>query len=180
MKKKTSSNSKRLLLSLLAVSVLVVSIYALALQSRTHKSNTTALETPKPKAEEGKATQSTVAVTGTPAPIATSSGPKVSTDGTIVISSPIQGGTVSDGAVVSGSAKAASGVLYYRLKGGKSGQLANGSVTASATSVAPYSFKLGFTNQVTGGSDQGELEVYTLGPDGSATSISSVAVNIQG
>jgi hypothetical protein len=137
-----------------------------------------------PKAEEGTGltpskspAPSGTMPTATPT-IPASSGPKTSADNKIVISAPTQGATVRDGSTVSGTATVASGVLYWRLKGGQSGQLGSGQLNVAAGQAANYSFTLGLTNQVSKGGDQGELEVYTLDSKGTATSIASVAVNI--
>jgi hypothetical protein len=79
--------------------------------------------------------------------------------------------------VVSGQANITAGQqVYYRLKGGNSGQLASGQFTASGGS---FSFELAFTNQVKDGADQGTLEVYTLDGGGAQSNIASVNVTIQ-
>ena len=136
-----------------------------------------------PKASE-KATESTKSTPTSSQAVAPSptipqdTTPKSSSSGKITIVSPTQGSTVKDGTVISGQATIGSGdKLYYRLKGGSSGQVAYGPVSLSGSA---FSFPLGFNNEIKGGTDQGTLQVYSIGADGSETNIASVNVNIQG
>jgi hypothetical protein len=137
-----------------------------------------------PKAEEGKSTQPSANASpgsaGTPSPIPTSSVPQSSKNGEISITSPTQGATITSGTMVKGAAKTTASRIYYRVKGGKSGQLALGSVafSGSASVATPFSFELAFTDQVSSGGDQGVVEVFTLAADGSEQTIASVTVNI--
>jgi hypothetical protein len=144
-----------------------------------------------------KASEKSTSATASPVPSASSSGgttlnpghtdiqktsqPQVSESGGVVITSPTQGSVVSSGTTVSGQAKVASSMVHYRLKGGKSGQLASGEaqITPSSSALEPYSFTLLFTNQVTDSPDQGALEVFTLSPSGTETNLASVTVDIQ-
>jgi hypothetical protein len=108
--------------------------------------------------------------------------PQVSKNGSVAITSPAQGATVTSGTHVTGTAVLGSGQLYYRVKGGKSGQLALGPVPVNGDKgkSQPYSFDLAFTNQVSGGHDEGVLEVYVVAADGTITSDATLTVNIQG
>jgi len=134
----------------------------------------------RPKATGTTSTQPSTASVS-PTVIPTSTTPQSSEKGEVVINSPTQGASVTSGTIVSGKATTASTRLYYRLKGGKSGQLALGSIAFSGDSskAVDYKFELAFTNQVAKGGDQGVLEVFTLGADGSEQTVAGVTVNIQ-
>jgi len=176
----TSKRSKIIYIPLVLVPLAVVAavVYAVWFQP---KAATPAADPYRPKAETGQATQPSTTVTASPTPIPTSTVPQTSKNGEIVIASPTQGGTVKSGTMVSGTATTSNNRLYYRLKGGKSGQLTLGSIefAGNASSPVAYSFELAFTNQVAAGGDQGVLEVFTLGSDGSEQTIANVTVNIQ-
>lgn len=170
------------LVALLALVVILAGLtYRVWLQP---KPSAPADETYLPKAAEGKETRPSASPSagaiGTPTAIPTNSTPQSSMNGSITISAPTQGSTVTSGSVVSGTARTASDRLYYRLKGGKSGQLALGSINFKGNTATdtPFSFELVFTNQVNNGSDQGVVEMFTLGADGSEQSIANVTVNI--
>lgn len=160
----------------------LVALLGYAIYATSHK--TTITDTKKevflPKAEEGKATQPSPDAIY-PSPIPATSSPQSSKNGQIIISKPTQGSTITSGTTVSGSATTSSNKLFYRLKGSKSGQLALGSINFSGSSntLTPFSFELGFTNQVANGSDQGVLEIFITGADGSEQSIANVTVNIK-
>lgn len=128
--------------------------------------------------------------TGTkPLPVSTQ--PATSTSGSLTITAPTSGSTVTDGTMVTGRAQVAGGKVSFRLKGSNSGQLASGTiqVTGDATQNSPFSFALGLTNQVcdstkkcgTGAVDTGVLEVYSISPkDGSEINQASIPVAIKG
>jgi Immunoglobulin-like domain of bacterial spore germination len=176
--------TKRTLWLIAAGLVLLVVIVAVASSRQGRK--TAGNEDPyRPKAEEGKATEPSSGrnpQAGEPTPIPTNSEPQSSKGGEITITAPTQGATVTSGTTVKGSAKTGASRIYYRLKGGKSGQLALGSINFSGDANTPisYSFELAFANQVAGGSDQGVLEVFTLGANGEEQTKASVTVNISG
>jgi hypothetical protein len=182
--RKTAAQRKRwTIIGILAAVVLVAVALAWYYGPRGNHSNTVAPNDYHPKASPGKGLVPSPTSSASPSPtptIAPTNGPQSSTDNKVVISAPAQGDTVTDGTTVSGTATTTSGTLYYRLKGGQSGQLASGQISIAAGQASPYSFQLGFTNQVATGGDQGELEVYTVDANGTATSIASVAVNIKG
>ncbi len=170
---------------LITVTILVIFIFGgIALTVYYHQTNRATTTKPTdfyPKSEDNKkVTPPTTPTPNSPTPtIAPTTAPQTSNDSKITIASPTQGGIVSDGTQVSGIADTSSNVLYYRLKGGATGQIASGQIGITPNQSSPYSFKLGFTNSVSKGGDQGELEVYTLNANGVADSIASVAVNIQ-
>ena len=110
--------------------------------------------------------------TPTPAPTAASS-----RDGSISITAPGSGATVTSGTIVSGVATAGE-TVYLRLKGGNSGQLFYGSTTAGADGI--YHLELAFTNQVKGGTDSGALEAFTLSSAGAETNPVTLEVGISG
>ncbi|MDB5178144.1 MAG: hypothetical protein JWN01_87 [Patescibacteria group bacterium] len=167
-----------LITSIVAVAVLVVGGWSYYRYSQTHP----ATDAYRPKAPEGKATEPSEPSKSPTPTITPGSGAASSQSGTVTIASPAQGGTVTSGTKVSGTAKIASGKLYFRLKAGKSGQLASGVIAVPANPAAPagYSFELQFTNQVFGGEDQGNLEVYTVDASGVENNVVSVLVNIKG
>lgn len=139
------------------------------------KKNNVALQPYYPKATETTRSPSSNTPTPTPTPnsqpIATST-PIASSNAPITISSPVPGATVTSGTHVTGQATVTG--VYYRLKGGNSGQLAAaGPITVSG---GQFSFDIVFTNDVKGGQDQGTLEVYTLGQQGNEIDIANVNV----
>ncbi len=153
-----------------------------------HKTKVTA-DPYRPKAKEYSPTaaptaenniKNTASVSPTAKPIPTSTAAQQDTTGSIIITSPTQGETVTSGTKVSGTAKTSATRLYFRLKGGKSGQLASGviAITANPAVAQPYSLELAFTNQAVAG-DQGALEVYTQSAQGVESTIASVLVNLQ-
>lgn len=106
-----------------------------------------------------------------------SQGSNSSTSGLITIGSPSQGAIVRNSSPVSGTAKTnPNAQVYYRLKGGASGQIANGPVTVTNNHFA---LKLEFMNDIRGGMDQGILQVYVFNGGGAESDVASVNVNIE-
>jgi hypothetical protein len=138
-------------------------------------------KSPEPTAVTTARTSASPSAIVSPSPEA-SGAMSQSVDGHVTIESPAAGTTITSGSTVSGKVTLAGGQLYYRVKGGKSGQLALGPVqmTAKTNAMASYTFSIAFSNQVNGGTDDGELEVYILKADGSVASTVSIAVKIQG
>lgn len=183
MKRSSAKANRKWLWPLLVVLAIVALgiVVGLTHQSKSAKSTGVTSNDYHPKASAGTGLSPQTTPSGSPTPtIQPSSGPNSSSDKAIVINAPTQGAAVADGTTVAGTATVSASVIYYRLKGVKSGQLADGSMSVTPGQATPFSFKLGFTNQVAAGGDQGELEIYATDSHGVETSIANVAVNIQG
>jgi len=178
---KSQNNRKTLILWSTLVVFISLAIVAWAFHHQAKPNTNT--DSYRPKASEGHATEPSGGTNGSPTPtIAPNNTPASNPASSITITSPTQGGTVASGTTVKGTARVTATKLYFRLKAGKSGQLASGviGIPASPNSPVGYSFELQFTNQVYGGLDQGNLETYTLDANGVESNVVSLLVNIQG
>lgn len=183
---KKQKRSFKYLYIALAVGAIVV-IAAVVFGLNRSGQNSTSNDTFYPKASEIPVTTSSPTPTSTaggtsprptvtPTPIPTSAQPQTGQSGVLTITSPTQGATVNSGTTVTGTSNSSS-MLYFRLKGAKSGQLTSGTVMPSG---GKFSFDLAFTNQVAGGRDQGVLEVYSVVNGGTEANNVNVSVEIRG
>ncbi|HSX00850.1 MAG TPA: hypothetical protein VLF67_01295 [Candidatus Saccharimonas sp.] len=172
-----SQRKRNIYIALAVVALLLAAgAYGFWRDSVHQAADTTASDREHPKASPGAAIVNSPDSSPTPT-IEPTSAAQQSQDGTVTVTSPTKGGTVTPTSVVTGSGPANT-TVYYQLKGGKSGQLALGQGKTSATGA--FSFPLAFSNQVSGGSDQGTLEVYTLTAAGAEANQVDILVNIQG
>lgn len=181
---KTTSRQKYVVPAVVILVILGVGITAWAISAKrtsNRATSTSPADTQRPKASEGQATFPSPSNPAVSTSIPKSTTYRASDNGSVTITSPTQGSTVTSGTKVTGTASTAGEKLTYRLKGGKSGQLALGpiSVSGAGTTATPFSFELAFSNQVAPGGDQGVLEVFITGTNGTEQSIANVAVNIQ-
>ena len=173
------NNTKTIIIVVLGV--IAASLLGFAVSLKYSHSKTVTKDTYYPKAPDAlkqtpKYTPSPVAATKTTP--STSSTPASSDSGQVTITSPVTGATVTDGTKVTGHVAGGISGWYYRIKGSKSGQVALGPIPVDSS--GNFSFTISLTNQLAGGSDQAELNVYQQVSGGPETNIVSILVMVTG
>lgn len=167
------------LVIIIGIGLLAIALFAFAYRRRNTLKNTTNPVPFYPKASTNQ--PASTQPSATPEVVPSAVGPEqtqTNTSGRPTITSPAPSSTLTDGSKITGRVIAGTSGWYYRIKGGKSGQLALGPVFIDKS--GNFNFTVSLTNQVIGGNDQGELEIYQQVDAGPDTNVTSILITVAG